>query len=119
MTGNQEYLEEILSRICPKCVDGDGAGNCRISNGKECAVKRFYPQILDVVRSTYSTSMVPYEAALREKICTVCVHQAGDGKCAVRDDVECSLDRYFPLIVQVIEELDLKKRLTSSSTGWK
>jgi hypothetical protein len=118
MTANQEYLDELLSRICPKCVDGDGEGDCRIAQGRECAIRRFYPQIVEVVRSTYSTSMVPYEAALRAKICTVCVHQAADGKCALRDDVECALDRYFPLIVQVIEESDLKKRLTSPLTGW-
>lgn len=119
MPENQEYLEEILARICPKCVDGDGTGLCRIANGKECAVKRFYPQIMEVVRSTYSTSMEPYEAALRGRICATCIHQSSDGKCAIRDDVDCSLDRYFPLIVQVIEELDLKKRFANSATGWK
>lgn len=119
MPENKEYLEEILARICPKCVDGDGAGNCRIATGNECAVKRFYPQIMDVVRSAYSTSMEPYEVALRAKVCTACIHQSTDGKCAVRDDVECSLDRYFPLIVQVIEELDVRKRFANAATGWK
>jgi hypothetical protein len=29
----------------------------------------------------------------------------------MRDETECALDRYFPLIVQVIEETQLKKRL--------
>lgn len=119
MHDEQKYLEEIQALICPKCIDGDGNGNCLISHDSECAVKRFFPQIVQTVRSTYSTSMEAYESALREKVCGVCVHQARDGKCVVRNDVECALDRYFPLIVQVIENLDVKKRLTSSGTGWK
>jgi hypothetical protein len=115
----QKYLEEIQTRICPKCIDGDGHGNCRIAHGTECAMKRFLPEILEVVQSVNSTSMEPYEAALRTKVCGSCINQSPDGRCAIRDDVECSLDRYFPMIVQVIEELDLAKRTTVSGTAGK
>ena len=81
-------------------------------------IERFFPQILEVVRMNYSASMEPYEAALRQKVCSTCINQSSDGKCVVREDLECSLDRYFPLIVQAIEELDLRKRLSKSETGW-
>jgi hypothetical protein len=113
----KKYLEEIQTRICPKCIDGDGHGNCLIAHGTECAVNRFFPQILDVVRSVHDTSMEPYEAALRTKICGACINQSPDGRCAIRDDVECSLDRYFPLIVLAIEELDLCEVNAGSETG--
>lgn len=119
MNDEHKYLEEIQARICPKCIDGDGKGNCLISHGAECAVKVFFPQIVEAVHSAHSTSMEAYESALREKVCGVCSHQASDGKCTLRNDVECALDRYFPLIVQAIEELDVKRRLSSSATGWK
>ena len=119
MQDEQKYLEEIQTRICPKCIDGDGHGNCLLSRTTECTMKRFFPQIIEVVRSIYSTSMEPYEVALRAKVCGSCVSQSRDGKCTLRDDVECSLDRYWPLIVQAIEEMDLKQRLTSSGTGWR
>ncbi|MEK9138047.1 MAG: hypothetical protein AAB393_13050 [Bacteroidota bacterium] len=119
MLAEQAYLEEIRARVCPKCVDGDGAGDCRISHGTECAVKRFLPQILEAVGSTYSTSMEPYELALRERVCRVCANQSPDGTCIVRNELECSLDRYFPLIVRVIEELDLKQRFSNAATGWR
>ena len=115
----QKYLEEIQTRICHKCIDGDGNGNCLIARGSECAMKRFFPEILDAVRSVYGTSMEPYEAALRTRVCGSCINQSPDGRCAIRDDVECSLDRYFPLIVQVIEELDLAKRIAVSGTAGK
>lgn len=119
MLEKQEYLDEIRERICSKCVDGDGKGNCLISKNAECAVVRFFPQILEVVHSTYATSMEPYEAALRNKVCGACVHQSSDGTCSMRDGVDCSLDRYFPMIVQMIEELELGKRFSNPGTGWK
>ena len=113
----QKYLEEIQTRICHKCIDGDGNGNCLIARGSECAMKRFFPEILDAVRSVSGTSMEPYEASLRARVCGSCINQSPDGRCAIRDDVECSLDRYFPLIVQVIEEMDLAKRIAISGTA--
>jgi hypothetical protein len=118
MLKEQDYLDEIQARICHKCVDGDGRGNCLLSKDSECMIERFFPQILEVVRMNYSASMEPYEAALRQKVCSTCINQSSDGKCVVREDLECSLDRYFPLIVQAIEELDLRKRLSKSETGW-
>lgn len=113
----QKHLEEIQTRICPKCIDGDGHGNCLIAHGTECAMKRFFPQILDAVRSVRDRSMEPYEAALRTRVCGACVHQSPDGRCAMRDDVECALDRYFPLIVHVIEEMDHARRIAGSEAS--
>jgi hypothetical protein len=118
MRDEQKYLEEIQSRICPKCIDGDGRGNCLISRDAECALKVLFPQILEAIRSTYSTSMEAYEAALREKVCGVCARQASDGTCSLRNDIECALDRYFPLIVRAVEELDVKQRLARTGTRW-
>ena len=119
MLEKQEYLDAIQARVCSKCVDGDGKGNCLISRNTECAVEKFFPQILEAVHSTHSTSMEPYEAALRNKVCGACIHQSSDGKCAMRDGVDCSLDRYFPMIVQVIEELELGKRPNNSGSDGK
>jgi hypothetical protein len=80
-------------------------------------VKQFFPMIFDLVRSVWSTSMEPYEAALRGSVCNMCVSQSPDGQCVLRDDVDCALDRYFPLIVQAVEELDPAKRLSGSVVG--
>ena len=117
MREEQKYLEEILARVCPRCVDGDGKGGCLLPRGIECRVKEFFPTVLDLVSSVRSTSMEPYEAALRGSVCGTCVSQSSDGRCALRDDVDCALDRYFPLIVQAVEELDPAKRLSGSVVG--
>ena len=118
MMTDEQYLAEILGRVCPRCVDGDGSGNCRLPEGAACAVKRFNSEIVKIVHSLYSTSMDPYQAALRNKICGACIHQSSEGRCAVRDEVDCPLDRYFPLVVEAIEKLDLRTRFSSPGTGW-
>ncbi len=89
-------------------MDGDGHGNCRIAGNGFCAMKTYLPLILDVVQSVESDSIVPYEEQLRKRICSACEFQLLQGGCVLRDEVECALDRYFPLIVEVIEEDQLR-----------
>ena len=92
-------------------MDGDGTGACRIAPGGDCAMKTHFPQIIETVNSVFSPSIKPYVDQLRKNVCAVCTGQSSEGACHLRDDTECALDRYFPLIVQVIEETQLKKRL--------
>jgi hypothetical protein len=108
---NEEYWVALQQKICAKCVDGDGSGGCRIAHGRECAMRTHFPQIIDSVNSVFSPSVEPYVDQLRKKVCAVCTGQSSEGACRTRDETECALDRYFPLIVQVIEETQLKKRL--------
>lgn len=111
MPTEQEYWEALQARICVKCADGDGDGGCRIASDRTCAIRTHFPRIIESVNSVYSASIEPYEEQLRKRVCGVCEHQSAEGTCHLRNDVECALDRYFPLIVQVIEETQLKKRL--------
>ena len=106
-----EYWEALQAKICSKCADGDGRGGCMIAQGRECALRVYFPQILDAINAVYSPSIEPYEEQLRRRVCGVCSHQTADGTCRLRNDVECALDRYFPLVVQVIEDTQLRKRL--------
>lgn len=115
MTTEQEYWDALQSKICVRCADGNGVGGCLIAPGHACALKTYLPQILEAVNSVYSSSIAPYEEQLRKKVCGVCTQAAADGACHLRDDVECALDRYFPLIVQVLEETQLRKRLRTDS----
>lgn len=115
MATAEEYWGALQARICARCIDGDGGGGCRIAHDADCALKKYLPQLLDVVASVHSTVIEPYEEQLRKNICSGCVHQSATGQCSLRDDVECALDRYFPLIVEVIEELH--GRSSGSGTG--
>jgi hypothetical protein len=106
----ESYWQLMQDKVCSHCIDGGNSGGCRIDQGRECALRKYLPQILDVVNSVYSPAIEPYEVQLRNKICGICIHQSVAGKCAVRNEVECALDRYFPLIVEVIEESQSRNR---------
>lgn len=99
-----EYWEAVQHKICVKCLDGDGVGGCRIGKGEMCALEAYFPTVISVINSVYSHSIIPYEEELRRRVCSVCRNQSGEGLCHVREQVECSLDRYFPLLVEVIED---------------
>ncbi len=108
MSLQEEFWEKLQTKVCVKCLDGDGQGNCRIAGNGFCAMKTYLPLILDVVQSVNSDSIVPYEEQLRKRICGACEFQSQEGSCVLRNEVECALDRYFPLIVEVIEENQIR-----------
>jgi hypothetical protein len=110
MNVDEQYWPIIQERICSRCIDAGPGAECRIGGKQECSIRRFFPQIVEIIRSVESTSIVPYETLLRNRICSVCTHQSADGVCLVRNEVECALDRYFPLIVEVIEEVQQRGR---------
>ncbi|MBI5216752.1 MAG: hypothetical protein HY960_13450 [Ignavibacteriae bacterium] len=99
------YWQAVQQKICAKCIDGDGTGNCRLNDREECALKSHFPQIVQTVLSIKSDHVEPYVFALRNNVCATCIHQAPDGKCQVRSSVDCGLDRYYPLVVEAIEDV--------------
>jgi nucleotide-binding universal stress UspA family protein len=108
MSYDERYLQEIRDRVCRKCIDRTSSGICVTSTYDSCAVNRFLPEIIDIVLNTSGDEMEPYVAKLRERVCANCGHQSTDGHCDMRDDVECALDRYFPLVVEAIQEVRIK-----------
>jgi hypothetical protein len=104
MVTHDELWQALQERVCVRCLDGNGHGDCRISHDGFCALKAYFPSIVEVVTSVQSTSILPYEKQLRLKVCSKCKNQSPEGRCVLRTHVDCTLDRYFPLIVEVIEE---------------
>ena len=72
MATQEEYWHALQTSICSKCLDGDGEGNCRITGDGFCAMKAYFPRILETVNSVYSHSIVPYEEQLRNHVCAAC-----------------------------------------------
>jgi hypothetical protein len=100
-----EYWKAVQEKVCAKCIDSDGSGACRLSGIEACALRQHFPRIVDTVLTVHSERIDPYIDALRSNICAECTHQSPDGKCSLRSDLDCGLDRYFPLIVETIERL--------------
>ncbi len=108
------YWEELQQRICRKCIDGDGRGNCRLPAGEECSVKRFLPEIVATIVNVKSDSYEAYVSSLRRNVCILCDWQKPDGTCGRRINLECALNRYFPLVVEVVENLKAEMERSGS-----
>ncbi len=106
MKKNSEYLSAIREAVCSICVDSDEHGECTLTKNELCAVEYFLPRILEAVHSVENHDMDEYIEALREKVCKYCKTAESEESCHLREDVNCSLDRYFPLIVETILKVD-------------
>jgi hypothetical protein len=98
-------LETIVrNRICQVCSDRDVDGNCGLEQPSACALFRLFPEVAKAIQSVHSDEIGHYVQAIREGVCSVCHGQLADGSCETRSQVQCALDAYLLLIVDVIEE---------------
>ena len=104
----EDYWQAVSARVCVKCIDSDRYGNCRLSNDQDCGLKVHFPKIVETVLSVKSDRIEPYLEALRANVCHYCVHQSSDGTCSLRKALDCGLDRYFPMIVDAIEQVQVQ-----------
>jgi hypothetical protein len=114
----QQYWEVIQRKICPRCLDGDGGGACRLPVDEECALKSLLPEIVATVTNVQAASLESYVTTLRQNVCSLCKHQASDSSCRKRHELECALDRYYPLVVEIIETVQSTLRNANSVTGF-
>lgn len=101
----ERYWQAVQEKFSTRCINSDEHGNCLVPSEDECILKFHFPKIVETVQSVKSDNMEPYIEALRRNVCAYCKHQSPDGKCALRENLECCVDRYFPLIVEAIEEV--------------
>jgi hypothetical protein len=101
--GLEEYWDSISARVFARCVDEkDGAGNVRLTDEAQCIIKRFLPEIVNIVQTVQSEQLDPYIDALHRDVCAKCEFAKPDGSCEQRERADCCLDRYFPLVVEAI-----------------
>ena len=101
----QKYLEAIRKNVCSICVDSTDEGDCTLTEKEVCAVESFLPRIVDVIHNAQEDDLQTYINELREKVCAEC-RSNGDENCYLREDANCALDRYFPLIIDAIKSVD-------------
>ena len=106
MNLEQQYWEAVQQKVCTKCIDGDGAGNCRLSECDFCGLKGHFPLVIKAINSINSNGLQEYVNELRIDVCSQCTKQSDDGKCSLRGHLDCGLDRYYPLIIEAIEEVN-------------
>ena len=96
--------KDIQNTLCRKCIDGDGSGRCRLPVDEECALQRSFLQVVQTIQRVNSSNFDDYALALRKDVCASCMYQDVAGMCQRRDHLECALDRYFPLVIEIIEK---------------
>ena len=104
MEVNEQYWQAVQSRVCAHCVDSDPHGHCRLSAEEECGLRAHFPRIVEAILSVHDPRIEPYIDSLRRNVCAPCRHQTPDGRCSTRSRLDCGLDRYFPLVIDAVEE---------------
>ncbi|HTP80879.1 MAG TPA: hypothetical protein VMM57_10830 [Bacteroidota bacterium] len=99
------YWNKISERVCRKCIDGDRRGNCRLPAGESCALQKFLPEIIVAVSNGQHPTIESVVHTLRRNVCILCEWQDAKGECRKRDTLECALDRYLPLVCEVVEDV--------------
>ena len=100
------YLEAIHRRICKLCAESTADGTCGLSLSLVCPIEKFLPRVVDVVHSVSNKLIKDYVPHLREHVCQRCPNKNFNDTCPLRRNAECPLARYFPLIVEAVEEVD-------------
>jgi len=102
----QKYIKAIKDNVCAICVDSNDKGNCTLSNKEVCAVQLYLPQVVDIIHNSGTDDIQIYKEKVHQTICSNCKTVDEGGFCHLREDVNCSLDRYFRFIVETIQNVD-------------
>lgn len=100
----QAYREAIREQVCRVCLDQASDGGCGLSR-RTCAIEAHLPRLATVLAGIDSPRMDEYDAAVRAEICPACPQQDAQGTCPVRDDSDCALLTYLPLVLDAVESV--------------
>lgn len=104
----RELYEEALKRhVCSHCIDFGKDHICHAPDPKGCAVFRYLPELVSIAQQVNDLKIEPYLAAVRDHICMNCTNQTS-AKCSLRDSLDCGLDRYLPLVLEAIDEVEAR-----------
>jgi hypothetical protein len=101
------FREALKERVCGICFDRKDDGTCGLPEGRTCAIEAHLPGIVKAVESVESFDLTPYVESIRTQVCPNC-NQDEYGRCAFRENFDCSVDNFLYLVVDVIE--DVKRR---------
>ncbi len=101
--------DQLRNRVCRTCVDGDNKGTCRLPVDEPCTLRNSLHEVVRAIGRAHSGSLEDRVDALRSNVCQTCEHQYANGTCWKRDALECALDRYFPIVVEIIESASVPR----------
>ncbi|MCF8267827.1 MAG: hypothetical protein K9I69_07060 [Ignavibacteriales bacterium] len=106
----EKYLEAIRKNVCSLCIDSDENGNCTLNEKERCAVELFLPKIIETIRKAETDDLTLQYRALKDHVCRECRVKEGSDKCYLKEDANCSLDRYYHIIVETVLQVDAAEK---------
>lgn len=103
MVHRDEYRRALALNVCARCIDRGPGGACGLPEDRQCAMTLHADPLIEAVLSVTSPGIAPYQDAVRSHVCAACADGSTD-TCCLRDQLDCALDRYLPLVVGAIEE---------------
>jgi hypothetical protein len=101
------YWDAIRRRVCAPCLDGRGDGTCGLS-GRACALDVHLPRIVEALLRVDSSRMDDFITVIETEICAGCESRGSGSTCRLREQGDCALATYLPLVVDAIEEVQQK-----------
>jgi hypothetical protein len=94
-----EYMNEIRTHVCSRCIERPPGGPPCTPLGKECGIEMHLPKLIDEIHGVHSDSIAPYLHNNRKHICEHCaLHQSGV--------CPCPMDYLAVLLVEAVETVD-------------
>lgn len=103
------YEEAVVRHVCAHCIDFGEDGICHNPDPKGCAIFRYLPELIAIADRVRERRIQPYIDAVRKEICMKCRSGSPGDPCPLRDTLDCGLDRYLPLVLEAIEEINAEK----------
>ena len=101
------YEDAIKRHVCAHCIDFGEDKVCHSVDPEGCAVFRYLPELVSIAGQLNELKVEPYLQTVRDHVCMNCKNQIA-GKCSLRDAVDCGLDRYLPLVIDAVEEVQAR-----------
>ena len=110
-----ETLQSRLAKrfedeICRVCVHKTSGTGCTLTRRRECPIFEWAEKLTDVVKQMWSERLSDYMEQIQSIICPECA-QDPQGACEDRDHLDCPLDLYHALVIEILEqEIELTGR---------
>ena len=101
------YEEAVRRHVCSHCIDYGEDGQCHSLDVSGCAIYRFLPELIGIAQKIRRSNMKSYQRAVRKCICRRCDHSKGK-ECSLRKELDCALDRYLPLVLDALDEVNVQ-----------
>ncbi len=101
----QKYINAIRENICSICADSSETGDCLLSNDEFCAIEVHLNKIIEIVLNNPVAEESDLFNLLKDEICKNCAPKNSKGQCVVKADSNCTLDKYFAVIIRTIRKL--------------